>query len=667
MYNLSINQKKVIECFLLILLCLSLNFIGKQNYTLFHNIIETTTTILGLTLMLVSLNIIKTSNNNYFHILAIILGFGSIINLFCIVLSNYYNRGIQLSIFAEYYECVMLNISFKYINKEIEWNKILCINIIIMLFTILGIVGFDFVIINYIDKYALTLFQQVSKGILTICFSIILLSIIKCKGNVLNDNKYDLLMAVLFEILSCLLLTLYGHIYEVSNVLEDLFKLMAYYYAFKTMLKGIVIDPYTNLFKKFENKTYELESANEKLHEANHKVQNVEKLNERFINLIPDGLLIVRDRKIESANRRFLDMLEIENENELKNKWFIEILDKEYHGIFLNRINSTDKSTLEKQQEYEFVWENRKKWVETTSLIVNDGDGEYIISAIRNIEDRKKAEEAVQLLELKKKEENMKNDFFANISHELRTPINVIYSALQVENNCLHDDSAKELIFKYNKIIRQNCLRLMRLINNIIDITRIETSFFRPNYHIENIVSVVEDITMSIIEYAESKKIKLIFDTEVEEAYVSCDSDLIERIMLNLLSNAVKYGKENGNIEVYICKSSENNISISVKDDGIGIPDEMKVKIFDRFLKVDNSLSRRTEGSGIGLSLVKQLVEIHRGTITCKSKLNEGSKFEIILPTVEYLQNASDIEGSNINHSENAIKSTEIEFSDIYY
>jgi signal transduction histidine kinase len=642
---------------------------------LFHNIIEITIVTSGFTLMLLSLSTIKNSENNYFHILAIVLGIGSIINLFCIlvykgtdIFSNNYNRGIQLSIFAEYYECVMLNISVKYINKKFNWHNIFVENAIGAFVIILGIIGFRFFSGSYIARYNLDLLNQTSEGLLSVGFLVILFRLTKCKLDVFNANKSNLLIAIFFEILSCLFFTPgIGYTYEIINLLGHLFKLIAYYYAFKVILKGIVINPYTNLSKNFKNKAYELESINEKLDEANHKVENIEKLNERFINLIPDGLLIVRDRKIESANKRFLDMLEIEDENELKDKYFIEILDKPYHKIFLNRINSPDKTTLEKQQEYEFVWNNKKKWVEITSLIVNDEDGEHIISAIRNIEDRKMAEEAVQLLELKKKEENMKNEFFTNISHELRTPINVIYSALQLVNNSLEDDNTNELILKYNKIIRQNCLRLMKLINNIIDITRIETSFFKPNYKIENIISVVEDITMSIIGYAESKNIKLIFDTEVEEAYVNCDSDLIERIMLNLLSNSVKYGKENGNIEVYMCKNSENNISILVKDDGIGIPDEMKVKIFDRFLKVDNSLSRKTEGSGIGLSIVKQLVEIHKGTITCRSELNKGSEFKIILPTVEYSKDVSIVENNNINYSQHAIKSTEIEFSDIYY
>nr|WP_157228416.1 HAMP domain-containing sensor histidine kinase [Clostridium saccharoperbutylacetonicum] len=414
------------------------------------------------------------------------------------------------------------------------------------------------------------------------------------------------------------------------------------------------------------NKSQELEIANKKIDKISHKAANIEKLNDKFINLIPDGIIIIRDKKIESVNDRLLNMFDINDELEVEKADFDKILDSSQLDIFMSRINSMDSRILEKPQEYEIKWDGMKKWVEVKSLIANDERGEYIISAIRNIEDRKKVEEAEKLLELKNKEESLKNDFFANISHELRTPINVIYSALQVQNGYLKKDNCNENVLKYNLIIKQNCLRLMRLINNIIDITRIESSFFIPNYKIENIVYLVEEITMSIAVYVKSKNIKLIFDTEVEEAYVNCDSNLIERIMLNVLSNAVKYGKEGGNIFVNIYKDGENNILISVKDDGMGIPSDMQANIFERFSKVDNSISRKIEGSGIGLSLVKQLVEIQQGTIVCESELNVGSEFKITFPTVEYsLEDVTDEEQLNC-YSNNAIETAEIEFSDIY-
>lgn len=125
--------------------------------------------------------------------------------------------------------------------------------------------------------------------------------------------------------------------------------------------------------------------------------------------------------------------------------------------------------------------------------------------------------------------------------------------------------------------------------------------------------------------------------------------------------------EKDGNIYVYISKSGENSILISVKDDGIGIPDDMKQRIFDRFLKVDNTLSRKTEGSGIGLSLVKQLVEIHQGTIICNSKLKVGTEFKITLPTVECSWTDIPNDEKLNSYSQNAIEPAEIEFSDIYY
>lgn len=257
-----------------------------------------------------------------------------------------------------------------------------------------------------------------------------------------------------------------------------------------------------------------------------------------------------------------------------------------------------------------------------------------------------------------------KNEFFTNISHELKTPLNVIYSALQMEtsycNNVTMDDMKK-----YNKIIKQNCLRLMKLVNNIVDLARIEAGFFKPLFIVENIISVIENISLSITTYVENKNMNLVFDTEMEELYFKCDSNLIERIMLNLLSNSVKYGKENGIIKVYIYKTDSDDLVISVKDDGIGIPEEMHKKIFERFQKVDTSLSRKTEGSGIGLYLVKSLVEIQGGTITCKSKLNEGTEFLITFSLNDENCKASPYIEKHMLYEKNNTEIINVEFSDI--
>ncbi|AGF56014.1 signal transduction histidine kinase [Clostridium saccharoperbutylacetonicum] len=660
MHILSIFRKKIIEYLHLVVMCVSLYYVSKFNFVYLDASAEIVTVLFGFILILIILSTIKACDSKYFHLIAFILSIFGIIALFV----DDYGENNLLYILFQYYECILLNLSVKYINKKANLSNLFSENkILVSLFLFITFV-ISYVSKNYDTKYSLDILGSVSAVLIILGYIIFFYRIIKTKANILNGSKLNLFSLIFFKSLSYLCFSLFND--TTINILGHLFENIVYYYIFNIIIKEIVINPYNNLFNRFMNKSQELEIANKKIDKISHKAANIEKLNDKFINLIPDGIIIIRDKKIESVNDRLLNMFDINDELEVEKADFDKILDSSQLDIFMSRINSMDSRILEKPQEYEIKWDGMKKWVEVKSLIANDERGEYIISAIRNIEDRKKVEEAEKLLELKNKEESLKNDFFANISHELRTPINVIYSALQVQNGYLKKDNCNENVLKYNLIIKQNCLRLMRLINNIIDITRIESSFFIPNYKIENIVYLVEEITMSIAVYVKSKNIKLIFDTEVEEAYVNCDSNLIERIMLNVLSNAVKYGKEGGNIFVNIYKDGENNILISVKDDGMGIPSDMQANIFERFSKVDNSISRKIEGSGIGLSLVKQLVEIQQGTIVCESELNVGSEFKITFPTVEYsLEDVTDEEQLNC-YSNNAIETAEIEFSDIY-
>lgn len=275
-------------------------------------------------------------------------------------------------------------------------------------------------------------------------------------------------------------------------------------------------------------------------------------------------------------------------------------------------------------------------------------------------DERRRYEEVV-------KYDKMKTEFLANISHELRTPLNVMLSALQLLD--VHKENG-DIIFKSSDIpnnlgyIKQNSYRLLRLINNLIDVTKIDAGFFQLHLENKNIVHVVEDITLSIAEYIESKGINLIFDTNEEEKYIAMDSDKIERIILNLLSNAVKFTPSGGTIFVDVC-CDDTNVSVSVKDSGIGIPKDKQEFIFDRFTQIDSSLSRNREGSGIGLSLVKSLVELHKGRIYLESELNEGATFTFELPVVTVEETStlinSSLETIQPNHNEKII----LEFSDI--
>ncbi|MBC8059228.1 MAG: HAMP domain-containing histidine kinase [Clostridiaceae bacterium] len=298
----------------------------------------------------------------------------------------------------------------------------------------------------------------------------------------------------------------------------------------------------------------------------------------------------------------------------------------------------------------------------------------YSYGVLQDITERKLIE-----AELKKARDEaeaydkLKTEFFSNISHELRTPLNILLSSLQLLNIYIYKIDADETqsIKNYLTIMKQNCFRLLRLINNFLDMTKIDAGFYTLNEGRHDIVSIVEDITSSVVEYIKNKNIEIIFDTEVEEKYINCDDDKIERIVLNLFSNAIKFTEPGGKIEVNIYKGQEEVI-ISIKDTGIGIPEDKLSSIFDRFSQVDKTLARNNEGTGIGLALVKSLVEMHGGKIYVKSIYGEGTEFLIHLPENaskkidETYSNSLNLNKQYENKQESNIEKINIEFSDIY-
>lgn len=263
--------------------------------------------------------------------------------------------------------------------------------------------------------------------------------------------------------------------------------------------------------------------------------------------------------------------------------------------------------------------------------------------------------------------DKIKTEFIANFSHEIRTLLNVILSGLQLldmyKSNgrivFMNEEDSNKLIY-----IRRNGFRLLKLINNLIDMTKIDSGFYNIEFETKNIVDVIEDITMSIVEYAKNKGITIIFDTTEEEIYMPLDSEKLDRIILNLLSNAIKFTPKGGYVYVNI-DSKDDTVFISVRDTGIGISEKDQQNIFDRFAQASNSTDNKTSGSGIGLSLVKSLVELFDGKITLKSELNKGSEFLIELPIKDFDKATSDIKEHMSKNLSNNSEKFMIEFSDI--
>ncbi|SCH43254.1 MULTISPECIES: sensor histidine kinase [unclassified Romboutsia] len=278
---------------------------------------------------------------------------------------------------------------------------------------------------------------------------------------------------------------------------------------------------------------------------------------------------------------------------------------------------------------------------------------------------KKKRLKEKELLRESIERDEIKTDFIITMSHELRTPLNIIINANKLLRLKVYSNNYdSEFFSKQISLINKNSNRLLRLINNLIDVSKIESGYVDATFKNENIVDIIEDATMSVVDLAKSYDIEIIFDTQEEEIITAVDRSKIERIMLNLLSNSIKFTDSGGHIYVNISKLNKN-IFIEVKDDGIGMSEELQTHLFEKFRKamLYPSLERANEGSGLGLFIVQGLVKIHKGTIKVESKLNEGTKFTITIPQVF-------VDKENSSHNLMNVPlaySSKIELSDIYH
>lgn len=397
---------------------------------------------------------------------------------------------------------------------------------------------------------------------------------------------------------------------------------------------------------------------------------NSESLLSTLINSTPNIVYFKSpEGKLLQVNSKILEILNI-NEKDYKNKSIHELSNISSKAKYLlTKWESKDEEAWKAGSVYKSEEiipdekENINKIYDTlrVPLFNDDGTPQGLILLGLDITQHKINKENEKRIKELEHYDKLKNNFFSNISHELKTPLNLIFSAIQVielKNSICKQEQCT--IEKYINIIRQNSNRLLRIIGNLIDITKIDAGHFFIHLQNKDIVNVVEDIVLSVVDYVESKGISIIFDTEIEEKVMAFDPDAMERIIFNLLSNSIKFTPSGGAIEVNIYDETDN-IVISVKDTGLGIPIEKQSSIFEKFFQVDKSLSRNREGSGIGLSIVKELVSLHDGNIELNSTLGKGSEFRIELPVIVTEDNKT-----SVCTCEDKIDRINIEFSDIY-
>jgi signal transduction histidine kinase/AraC-like DNA-binding protein/ligand-binding sensor domain-containing protein len=224
--------------------------------------------------------------------------------------------------------------------------------------------------------------------------------------------------------------------------------------------------------------------------------------------------------------------------------------------------------------------------------------------------------------------DTLKTHFFTNISHEFRTPITLILGPLKEMYKRAESEDEKST---FNTMIK-NGQRLLHLINQLLDLSKLEAGKMTLRVVPMDAVLLTREITSSYESWALDKRIKYTFYSEIDELVVPVDQEKLEKIVHNLLSNAFKFTREGGEVIVHLKVYTADWFQITVKDSGIGIPTGQQARIFDRFYQVDNSKTRGYEGSGLGMALVKELVEIHHGQISLESVVGKGTTCTLRLP-----------------------------------
>lgn len=295
------------------------------------------------------------------------------------------------------------------------------------------------------------------------------------------------------------------------------------------------------------------------------------------------------------------------------------------------------------------------KYFETVKVPLLDKDNMFkgVLAIARDITHRKEYEYEFERLRMQ---------FFSNLSHEFKTPLNIIFSSIQLIESMIERNKDDRRYITYTKLIKQNGYRLLKMVNNLIDNTRLNAGSLEYSPQNYNIVEFVENICDSVRYYASEQNIDLVFDTNKEEQVIAFDLEKMDRIMLNLLSNAIKYNKEEGRIRVTL-NFDDTDLYIKVSDNGIGIDKEKLEDVFKVFKKVHDSNVRAIESSGIGLSIVKSLVDLHNGSIYVKSEKNVGSEFTVKIPIS--VCDSTELDKKTFTYNR-YVDNIDIEFSDIY-
>ena len=370
-------------------------------------------------------------------------------------------------------------------------------------------------------------------------------------------------------------------------------------------------------------------------------IEQSEKTYKLLLQTLPEGIVIVNPTTKKhiyrnEASIRMLKTIGLEKLNESIKTYLKEENYGNFRRFTIDKLNNVDISL---------------------AIVKREEEGSLIV-VFRMLDCEFKSTQLEKELNRIKEKNKFKTEFLSNVAYDIKKPINKIFET----NNNLIENKGKynsENINNHTRLVKQNCYRLIRLLNNIEYVSRIDNGTCTLELRKCDIVKLLENIVKISKTYTDKKGIDISFKSEVNKKILSLDIDKVEKIILNILSNAIKFTDTGGKIDINLYMENEQ-VCISIKDTGIGIPKDKTEVIFENFEQLDTTLSRGCEGTGMGLSVVKKLANLNNIKINVESELNKGSEFIITLP--------NNIVSKNIKLQDKFAQDEkiDIEFSDIY-
>ncbi|MGE5396558.1 MAG: ATP-binding protein [Chitinophagales bacterium] len=329
-------------------------------------------------------------------------------------------------------------------------------------------------------------------------------------------------------------------------------------------------------------------------------------------NSVNGVVLMGTDRHILTINNRACELFSVDKESAL-NRHQLEIT----HSY---AINDAIEQALREERDVQMecilhILGEKIVQVYAVPVLSQTGNLETILLVLNDITELKRLE-------------TIRKDFVANVSHELRTPMAAISGFAET---LMQENAENETVYEFSRIIHDEATRLSRLVNSLLELSRVEAADPDLKLTSFNMYEVITDTVTKLEQQTKTKNVIIDLELSAQNSEVQADRDRIDQVMINILDNAIMHSPENGTVRISLSSTSDE-VEVIVADEGHGVPDGEEDRIFERFYRVDRSRSRKAGGTGLGLSIAKHIIEVHKGTIGVKTNDSGGASFYFTLP-----------------------------------